>query len=247
MSAVTRAGFVERCGRRPCGRQQGQAEVHDLDLAVGRHEDVARLDVPVHDAFGVRRLEAGCDLQRQIDHIGGRHRLAVNTAIQRFALEQLHHQITDGCGIRDLGFGTRKRRVSEVVDGADVRVTQGSDGARLAIEALAKPRVRGQMRRQNLNRDAAVEAGVVRAIHLAHPAGSQESLQFVPAEACAGRHRHLGSKSPDYRHLAPCQVNNCPGACRHVCLMAYELNERRPPSWSAYPPSGRGSAKGWAL
>jgi hypothetical protein len=30
----------------------------------------------------------------------------------------------------------------------------------------------------------------VRTINLAHPASSQESLQFVPAEACAGRHRH---------------------------------------------------------
>jgi hypothetical protein len=38
-------------------RQLRQAEIQDLDAAVTGHEQVLRLEVPVHDAFLVRRRE----------------------------------------------------------------------------------------------------------------------------------------------------------------------------------------------
>ena len=49
-------------GDRRFGRGLGDAEVGDLDAAVGREEDVAGLDVAMDDAPRVRRVERVRDL-----------------------------------------------------------------------------------------------------------------------------------------------------------------------------------------
>ena len=61
---------------------------------------------------------------------------------------------------------------------------------RLALEALAELRVDGEMRRQHLDRDRALEPRVARPVDLAHPARADRRDDLVGAEPSAGTERH---------------------------------------------------------
>jgi len=61
---------------------------------------------------------------------------------------------------------------ADVVKRADVRVLERGNGFGFALHALFQFRVGGKMRRQNLDRDRAVEAGILGTIHLSHASGA---------------------------------------------------------------------------
>jgi hypothetical protein len=63
--------------------------------------------------------------------------------------------------------------IFEAVDAADVRMIERRENLRLAPEACEPIRVIRKGRRQHLDRDVAIELGVVRAIHLAHTADAE--------------------------------------------------------------------------
>jgi hypothetical protein len=75
--------------------------------------------------------------------------------------------------------------LAHVVQGADVRVRQRGDGLRFALEPGAAFRVGTDVSRQDLDGDAAVEAGVAGPVHLAHAACPDGGLDLVRAEARA--------------------------------------------------------------
>jgi len=62
---------------------------------------------------------------------------------------------------------------AEVVDRRDVRVVEDSGRARFLLEALEAIGVLGERRGKDFDRDLAAEAGVLRAVHLAHPPGTE--------------------------------------------------------------------------
>ena len=47
------------------GGKAGHAEVEELHVAIGQHEDVAWLDIPVNDALAVRIFDALTHLDHQ--------------------------------------------------------------------------------------------------------------------------------------------------------------------------------------
>jgi hypothetical protein len=61
-------------------------------------------------------------------------------------------------------------------------------GARLALEPLAMGLVGGQQRRQHLERDAAVQARVLRHEHFPHPALAERFEDAVMADDVARCH-----------------------------------------------------------
>ena len=61
-----------------------------------------------------------------------------------------------------------------------------------AFEARHAIGVRGERRRQDLQRDVALQLGVARAIHLAHPAGPEGAEDLVDADAGARFNGHGG-------------------------------------------------------
>jgi hypothetical protein len=63
---------------------------------------------------------------------------------------------------------------------------QPGDGARFAVEARLSIRIFGEMRRENLDRDDAVEPGVAGLVHLAHAPGAKQADDLEGAEARAG-------------------------------------------------------------
>ena len=150
----------------------GEAEVQDLHLPARVHEDVRRLDVAVHDAPGVRRLEGVGDLDAhgeqvlQVERRTPRHHLC-----ERLAFEQLHDD-----EVLPLVLLDREDR-------ADAGMVQRRGGARLALEALERRSVLGELGGQELQRDAAAEARVLRLVDDAHPAASEAAHDGVMGDA----------------------------------------------------------------
>ena len=63
--------------RRASAATRGEAEVEDLDAAVGGEEDVLRLQVAMDDALLVRRGEAARDLDGDLDRLADGQRAAL--------------------------------------------------------------------------------------------------------------------------------------------------------------------------
>ena len=60
------------------------------------------------------------------------------------------------------------------------------DRLRLPLEAPRNSGVGGERRRQNLDRDVAIEPRVARPVDFAHPARAERRHDLVRAEPCAG-------------------------------------------------------------
>ena len=82
--------------------------------------------------------------------------------------------------------------LADVVERADVRMVERRD--RLAPRARTAARSSGsaRVRRQDLDRDGAVEPRVARLVDLAHAAGAERRDDLVGAEARAGLDGHRG-------------------------------------------------------
>ncbi len=167
----------------------GDAEVGDLEAPVGQHHDVARLDVAVHHARRVGRLERVAQHQAAGDDPLLRLRsLALEEVLERLALEPLHRHE------RDAALHAR------AVDGRDGGVRDGRGGARLLHEAPAQlvsaRRVEAteELRAHRLDRDRAVEHRVAAAVDDAHRA-----LPHLRLDAIREGRRGLGRRETKAR------------------------------------------------
>ena len=151
------AGLVDRVGsRQACG----EAEVHDLDVAVLGEHHVGRLQVAVDDAPLVRRFERLGDLLRHAQCFRERQRPGPQPLFERLAADELH---------RNAGAALERR---DLVDRADERVIQGGGRARLAeqlVEAVGLA-----ARGDELERHLSVQHHVVGEADLAHAAASDD-------------------------------------------------------------------------
>jgi len=148
------------------------AEVEDLEHALLREEQVVGLEVAVDGPARVRR-------GHHVEQLpGDRHRLARRerapragqAALQRLALEQLHHQ-------------ERRAILGLVVvdDAHDTRVLDRVGRVALAHEARADVLVGPQLGAQHLEGDA-VPVAVHGEVHGGHPAGAEHPLDAVLAQ-----------------------------------------------------------------
>ena len=117
----------------------------------------------MHDALPMRAIERGGDLGRTAQRLIERERALLEARRQRLALEMLQHQEVERAPIGG-------HVPADVVQRADVRMIERGHRARLALEALPRLRVAGDLRRQHLDRDAAIQPRVPRPIHLPHAA-----------------------------------------------------------------------------
>ena len=69
-----------------------------------------------------------------------------------------------------------------VVDREDVGVAQGACGLGLPFESVQAVRVAGEVLGQDLDGDVTLQARIVSAVDLSHPAGSDRSQDLVRAE-----------------------------------------------------------------
>ncbi len=210
---MTTPGSVPRgaVGRFVCGCARGlrlgqlrEAEVEDLDSPVGGDEDVFGLQVPVHDPLLVRRGETGRDGARVLERPADRERTAGEARPQRFSLEQLRH---------DVG---RALVGSHVVDREDVRVVQLPGRLGLQLEAPQPVGVGRERRRQDFDRDLALQAGVARPVDLAHSAGAERRDDFIRSETGSRRNAHDFAKDilPENRGATSDRTTGSPAHAR---------------------------------
>ncbi len=157
----------------------GQAEVEDLGVPVLRDEDVLRLEVAVHDARLVRRLQRLGDLDGQRQRALELHRCAQQFP-KRGAVEQLlHHEV-------------HAALVADVVHRGDVRVVERRRRPRLLLEPGQPLRVGGELLGQHLDGHLAAQARVLRQPHLAHAARAEllEDLVWSQRSALHSRERY---------------------------------------------------------
>jgi hypothetical protein len=156
--AEDRAGLrerVEACRAR-------DPEVGDLDVATLVEEQVARLDVAVHDPRRVRRVERSRGVREPRERPARLGRPSIrDQVLERPAADVLHDD-------------ERARVVlADVEDRDDVRVArQPCRGERLALEPLPERLVARVRLGQHLQRDAPAELGVGDEVDLAHAARS---------------------------------------------------------------------------
>ena len=73
------------------GGELRQAEIQELGLAARGHENVGGLEVAMNDAFLVRGIQRVGDLHTNLDDGLDCKNTPGDTFLERFTLEQLHH------------------------------------------------------------------------------------------------------------------------------------------------------------
>jgi hypothetical protein len=139
----------------------GDPEIEHLGPAIGRDHDVARLQVAVDDAALVRGGDGFGNRNGQPEELLKGQPARTSQAGQGLPLDELHRQEVHAAGFLDR------------VDRDDVGVVEGGDGARLSLEPLESIGIAGQLGRQDLERHAAVEPGIVGLVDLAHAARAE--------------------------------------------------------------------------
>ena len=159
-----------------------EPEIGDADAAVAADQHVVGLEVAVEQAHAVGGDQAARRLQEHVHDLAPGPRVALEPAGQGVALDELH---------RDVQIA--------VVGGADVvdadHVGVGQLGDRLGLAAQPLLGVLGgelEPRAQQLERDLAIELGIVRGEHHAHAAGPERGQHEVAPHPVAHGQDALG-------------------------------------------------------
>ena len=147
----------------------GEPEVEQLRPRLGDH-DVPGLEVSMDDPRPVGAVERVGDLDPVAEHVRDGERAALEARRQRLPLQQLHDQVVHAVLVPD------------VVERADVGVVERRSGAGFALEARLELGGIGERLGEHLDRHLPVEAGVPRAIDLAHAACSERRHDFIRPE-----------------------------------------------------------------
>ena len=215
---VDRAQALAGVGQLRVGRVHGprQPEVAQIGVAA-RQQDVAGLDVAVHQPGGVRGIERFGDLTHDLRRALGRQGAVAPQELLEVCARDIAH--------RDVEMAVFLARR---VDGDHVRVIDRRGHARLALEAIAEGRVVGTLVGDDLDRDRPVQAQVGRRIDDAHPAAADDVLQ-PPASQLRARCelRHSGQYGPS--PLPGDAVSPLPGGRSAKCLQKPKSCARRSP------------------
>ena len=144
------------------GVNMGETEVEQLDTGLC-DQNVRGLQIPMRDAFSVRRVKGIADLSGAAQNLIQRH-----GAFQRDPFDVLHHQIVR----------------TNVIERADVGMIQRGHGAGFLFKA------RAELFRGSLDGNDAVQTRVASAINLAHPAFADEFENLVGSQPGAGCQHH---------------------------------------------------------
>jgi hypothetical protein len=161
------------------GGDLGDAEIHDLDVAIAPDHDVGGLYVPVHDLVFVRVVERARDALRDLADMRHRqHDAGVEELAQRLSLEVLHRDVGHIVGL------------AHVVDGDDVGMTEASRGLGFPVEALLEigALLARELEADRLDRNGAFDHRVDRLVHCTHRTPAQDRDHFVPTDLLFDNH-----------------------------------------------------------
>src|SRR5262249_15785108 len=135
-----------------------QAEVENLDAAILRDEQVLRLQITMHDAFGMGGGQPVGNLLSVVNNNAHRQRAFVQLFAQYFAFQQFGHNEWVALVIAD------------VVHRQNVWVIERRGSESLLLEAEQSVGVLRKRGGQDFDGDFAVEPSVAGAPDFAHPA-----------------------------------------------------------------------------
>ena len=153
-----------------------EAEVEDLHGAITANLDVRGLEVAMDDALPVRGFQGFRDLPGSWQGLVERNRAPRETLGQVFALDQFHDERFGGVAL------------FHPMDMGDVRMIQRGERLRFACEPREAVGIVGEGVREDLEGHVAIEPRIARAVHFAHPAGTQRGEDLVRAEASTWSH-----------------------------------------------------------
>ncbi len=110
------------------------------------------------DAFAMRLVERVRNLNPKLQRLVERHCALRQSLSQRLSLQVLHHKEIDPV------------LATDVVDVADVRMTEGGERLGLALEALLQRRIAGNVLGQDFDGNRAIEARIGGLVDLSHAA-----------------------------------------------------------------------------
>ena len=151
------------------GRNLASPKSSSFDAGLRQH-DVGGLEIAMDDALAMRLVERVGDLDGDLQRLVERERPFLEARGQRLALEMRHDQVV------------RAIDAADVVDAADVGMVQRGDRPGLALEACPRIGIAGDVARQDLDGDRAIEARVAGLVDLAHPAGAERRGDLIRAE-----------------------------------------------------------------
>src|SRR3990172_1452235 len=119
----------------------GQPEIHNLCLATFRDENVCRFDVAMNDSLCVSRIQSVRNLNSNIEQLLDLKRLASDSVLQRLSIQEFHHN--------EVGRRTFVNTSHiDIVNGANVWMTQSGGSSGFALEALKSQWIFGKLGRQ---------------------------------------------------------------------------------------------------
>ena len=199
---LLRAEVMDRAEGRPrqrhlcLGDRPGDAEVGDLDPAVGPDQDVARLDVAVDEPAGMSGGEGLRDAGPDPGDLPRVERTApAQDRREVLPVDQLHDDVRAA------------RVLAEVVDGDDVGVAERGRRLGLRAETRREIGIAQVLRTEQLERDVATELGIGGAVDGRHPAAAQQLDQAV---AAAQRLSDLGQIVPSWCVAGPSALRVVP-------------------------------------
>ena len=136
----------------------GKPEVDEHGREVVLHDDVVELEVAVHDLLPVRVRERIGELGGDLEHLDKLGLLVVEMVVEIDARDVIHGEVIDVVLHRDF------------VDVYDAGVRELGHRMRLGEETVHERLVDGDVRRQHLERDFAVEVELHRPVHHGHAA-----------------------------------------------------------------------------
>lgn len=153
------------------GETPGQAEVGQVDVLLLIEEHVRGFNVSVHEPAGVRRVQRGPDLGADRDRTLRLQRsLLLQQRLQVGAFDEAHrdHEPTV--------------QLTRVIDRHHIRMLERRRELRFRQEPLPEALVPGELRRDQLQRNVALQARVVGLVDNPHPAPAEERLDPIAEE-----------------------------------------------------------------
>ncbi len=158
------------------GQRFGQAEIADLDPAIGLHKAVGRLDIAVNDPELMGLLQPLDHVQDKGDGPGrGQRPFAGHQVLERRAGHQLHDDV------RLAGLLIRGQHKDTA------RMSEGAGQPAFLAKTLDRLRGRGESRSNELHRHPPTRGAILRFKDRSHPAAAQLPEQSIAAHGFGKR------------------------------------------------------------
>src|SRR5262249_22097338 len=161
-----------------------QSKIKNLCMTMFGYEDVRGLDVTMNDASRVRNIERFGNFNRELQQLIGGQRSSQDALAKGLAFEQFHHNEIFAIPLSDL------------VNGADVRVIQSRGRPGLAAKAFERLRVGINIFGKKLEGDETAEVDVFRLVHNSHATAAKLLNDAVVGNCLADQRAKAPSLRP---------------------------------------------------